>query len=204
MCSMKVTVSYVYDTRSTLGLVVHSLSYLDKLILTKSKMDDLLSVMQIIDRNADKFAEGDYLQVCNFLKKAYNKRSDPVYFFDYENFATLPFGSSEYEIQYFYDHYFDKALNFDSDFIQGQIQYLRKELYQNQPIQRISKTIRESVTRHYSIMYGAHVEDINTNVVTSMCRSYIQIENDFRRKYRDAIEKRIEWLEQADDRLDDM
>jgi hypothetical protein len=37
-----------------------------------------------------------------------------------------------------------------------------------------------------------------------MCRSYIQIENDFRRKYRDAIEKRIEWLEQADDRLDDM
>ncbi len=66
-------------------------------------MDDLLSVMQIIDRNSEKFAEGDYLEVCNLLKKAYNKRSDPVFFFDYENFGIPPTQESEYVDRYLND-----------------------------------------------------------------------------------------------------
>jgi hypothetical protein len=82
-------------------------------------MDNLLGAMQIIDRNSTKFAEGDYLEVCNLLKKAYDRRSDPVYFFNYDDFRILPVGSESSGIifEYFYDHYFEKALQFDSDFI---------------------------------------------------------------------------------------
>lgn len=169
-------------------------------------MDDLQSVMQILDRNSGKFAEGDYLEVCNLLKKAYNKRSDPVFFFDYENFSIPPTQETQHVYQYFNDFYFDKALNLDSDFLQGQINYLQKELMEYQPIRRASKYVKESVEQHYFMLYGQSINDIDETVrkqaIKSLCTSYITIENNFRQKYREAIEKRLEWLEQADDRLD--
>lgn len=167
-------------------------------------MDDLLSVMQIIDRNSEKFADGDYLEVCNLLKKAYNKRSDPVFFFDYENFGIPPTQESEYVYRYFNDYYFDKALNLDSDFLQGQINYLQKELVEYQPIRRASKYVKESVEQHYFMLYGQSIGDIDDKALKSLCKSYITIENNFRQKYRDAIEKKLEWLEQADDHLDEV
>ena len=171
-------------------------------------MDDLLSAMQIIDRNSDKLKEGDYLQLCNILKKAYNQRSDTVYFFDYENFTTHPIGTSEYELRYFYDYYFDRALSFDSDYLQGQIQYLRRELSMNQPIHRISKNIRETVSKHYALLYDVSLEDIELDgrkkEIESICKSYIQIENDFRRRYCIAIEKKLDSLEHADEHLDEV
>lgn len=50
-------------------------------------MEDLQSVMSIIDRYTEAITEGDYLDLCNKLRDAYNKRTDPVYMFDYENFS---------------------------------------------------------------------------------------------------------------------
>ncbi len=44
-------------------------------------MDELLEVMQLIDKNSDKLSEGDYLDICNRLKNAYSKRADPEFFF---------------------------------------------------------------------------------------------------------------------------
>jgi hypothetical protein len=37
-----------------------------------------------------------------------------------------------------------------------------------------------------------------------MCKAFIDVENNFREKYRQSIERRIQWLEQADDRLDNI
>jgi hypothetical protein len=169
-------------------------------------MDDLLRAMQLIDKHSDVLPEGDYLDICNHLKNAYNRRTDPVYFFDYDNFTILPIGPSNETFQYFHDYYFDKALNVDSDFIQGQISYLQKELNEARPIRRITKTVRDRVIRHYCHIHGINTEDVYTGFskrnIVSMCKAYVAIENDFREKYRDAIEKRIQWLEQSDDRLD--
>ena len=69
-------------------------------------MENLLRVMQIIDKHSDSFAEGEYLEVCNLLKDAYNKRADPVYLFDYDNFAIAPVGTTSLIFQYFYDYFF--------------------------------------------------------------------------------------------------
>ena len=170
-------------------------------------MDDLLQVLQLIDKHSKILPEGDYLELCKHLKKAYNKRADPVYFFDYEDFRIPSIGPSQETLNYFYDYYFDKALNMYGDFIQGQISYLEKELIEAQPIKRITKKIREKVVRHYWYMHGLtleEVEDIDFPVkeMSSMCKAYMNIENDFRDKYRVAIEKKIEWLKESDERLD--
>lgn len=80
-------------------------------------MNDLLQAMQIIDKHSTSLPEGEYIELCKHLKNAYNKRVDPVYFFDYEDFRIHPIGPSEETFRYFYDYYFDKALNMDLSLI---------------------------------------------------------------------------------------
>ena len=53
-------------------------------------MDDLLQVMQIVDSHSNVLPEGDYLEICKHLKNAYNKRADPVYFFDHDSVLIFP------------------------------------------------------------------------------------------------------------------
>ena len=82
------------------------------------------------------------------------------------------------------------------------------ELVDAQPIKRITKRVRERVVRHYCYMNGLSDEEVEIEFpekdLQSMCRSFVDVENDFRFKYRSAIEKKLEWLEQSDDNLDDM
>lgn len=165
-------------------------------------MDDLLRAMQLIDKHSDKLPEGDYLDICNHLKRAYNKRVDPVYFFDYDDFAILPIGPSAETFQYFHDYFFDKALNLDSDYIRGQISYLEKELGECRPVKRITKRVRDRVLRHYCQIHGVESAVFSKKDLDSMCKAYVGVENDFRARYRASIEQRINWLEQSDDHLD--
>jgi len=37
-----------------------------------------------------------------------------------------------------------------------------------------------------------------------MCKSFIDTENEFRERYCATVEKRLEWLEEADHRLGEM
>ena len=171
-------------------------------------MDDLLQAMQLIDKHSDKLPEGDYLEICNCLKNAYNKRADPVYFFDYDTFSIPQIGPTREIFQYFHDYYFDKALSIDSDFIHGQITYLEKEIQEGQPIQRITKKVRNDVKRHYCFIHGLDTEEVDVGFSEAdwnqMSKTYVEIENDFRAKYLEAVKKRLEWLEESDDRLDTM
>ena len=171
-------------------------------------MDDFLQAMQLIDKHSDKLPEGDYLEICNRLKNAYNKRADPVYFFDYDTFSIPQIGPTREIFQYFHDYYFDKALSIDSDFIHGQITYLEKEIQEGQPIQRITKKVRNDVKRHYCFIHGLDTEEVDVGFSEAdwnqMSKTYVEIENDFRAKYLEAVKKRLEWLEESDDRLDTM
>jgi hypothetical protein len=171
-------------------------------------MDDLLQVMQLIDKHSKVLPEGDYLELCKHLKKAYNKMTDPIYFFEYDTFSIPQIGTTTEVFQYFSDHYFDKALSIDNDFIQGQITYLEKELLDNQPIKRITKKVRSDVKRHYCFIHGLDTEELNIGFSEldwkKMSTRYVEIENDFRKKYCESIMKKLEWLEESDDRLDIM
>ncbi len=117
-------------------------------------MDSLMQAMHLIDKHSDKIPEGDYLEICNNLKKAYTTRTDPLLFFDYENIRICP-DDGDLNIAYFYiDHYFERAIDTDGDFIQSQINYLENEISLHSPLQRISKSLRERVLRQYCTIGG--------------------------------------------------
>ena len=91
-------------------------------------MENLLKAMQLIDKHSNVLPEGDYLEICNNLKSAYNKRSDPVMFFDYVNFHIIPMSDDQRVVSYFNNYYIDRSIELDSDFNQLQINYLESEL----------------------------------------------------------------------------
>lgn len=162
-------------------------------------MENLMKAMRVIDQNSSLIPEGDYLEICNYLKAAYNQRSDPESFFDYENFRILPPSQDDGIVSYFYNHYLDVALEFDIDFIYSQIHYLENELVNYKSIRRISKPLKKRVLKHYCRIYnvdpGEGEQYFEPKLLTKLCRSYIEIENDFRSRYREVIEKKILWLE---------
>jgi len=170
-------------------------------------MEDLQSVMSIIDRYTEAITEGDYLELCNKLRDAYNKRTDPVYMFDYENFSIPPVGPDNRTLQYFYDTFYERAVDFDSDFVNEQLAYLTRELEMNQPLKRISPRIKEQVKYHYCRMQNISRSELDESTVINhkdfkiTCRTFLYMENAFRSKYRDGIEQRIQWLMFAQDDL---
>lgn len=171
-------------------------------------MENLLRAMQLIDEHSSKIPEGDYLEICNNLKSAYNKRSDPVLFFDYENFRIAPMSDNQHVLRYFNNYFIDRAVEIDSDFVHIQMNYLESELSNHQPIRRISKPLRERVLRHYYRIYTVEPDDrpdyFDKSTITKFCRSYIELENEFRSRYRDAIVKRLHWLEDSNDNLNEI
>ena len=173
-------------------------------------MTELLRVMQIIDENSNVLPEGNYLELCNLLKKAYEVRTDPVFLFQYEHFRIPPIAPVDM-FQYFYDYYYDKSVGMDSDFIHGQIRYLEDELDTNQPLKRITKTVRETVMRHCCMIYGDITSELTLeemNLTTAefreKCKTYIEVENDFRAKYRNSVVQKIMWLEESDGHLESL
>jgi hypothetical protein len=171
-------------------------------------MENLMKAMRVIDQNSSLIPEGDYLEICNYLKAAYNQRSDPESFFDYENFRILPPSQDDGIVSYFYNHYLDVALEFDIDFIYSQIHYLENELVNYKSIRRISKPLKKRVLKHYCRIYnvdpGEGEQYFEPKLLTKLCRSYIEIENDFRSRYREVIEKKILWLEEAKERFEEI
>lgn len=164
-----------------------------------------MQAMHLIDKHSDKIPEGDYLEICNNLKKAYTTRTDPLLFFDYENIRICP-DDGDLNIAYFYiDHYFERAIDTDGDFIQSQINYLENEISLHSPLQRISKSLRERVLRQYCTIGGVDPEvryqHFNKQFITKCCRVYIELENEFRSRYREAIMKRIYILEETIENL---
>tara|TARA_B100000768_G_scaffold173727_1_gene183259 strand:+ start:1347 stop:1853 length:507 start_codon:yes stop_codon:yes gene_type:complete len=166
-------------------------------------MAELQRVMQIIDQNSNVLPEGDYLEVCNLLKKSYDTRTDPMYLFNYDDFR-IPHVTPSTMFRYFYDYYFDTALRSDSDFINAQIRYLEDELEVNQPLKRITKKIREIVKDHYYMSNGHEENDLTLEDTEfrKLCKAYMTVENSFRSDYRNSIVQKIIWLEECEMGLD--
>ena len=169
-------------------------------------MEDLRSIMSIIDRYTEVMTEGDYLELCNKLRDAYNKRSDPVYMFDYENFAIPPVGPDDRTLQYFYEMFYERAADLDIDFVNEQLAYLSRELALNRPLKRVQPTIKAQVKYHYCRMNNLDRSQFDESMVhhkdfKATCRTFLYLENNFRAKYRNGLEQRIDWLTVASDDL---
>lgn len=171
-------------------------------------MTELLRVMEIIDQNSNVLSEGEYLEVCNLLKKSYDVRTEPIFIFNYDEFNIPPIAPMN-TFEYFYDYYFDKALTLDCDLISLQINYLQDEINSNQEVKRLTKGIRETMRKHLCMINGditgelsLEDMDVNASEFRKICKNYIHVENYFRLKYRNLLKQRIERLEGAYDHLD--
>lgn len=154
--------------------------------------------MQIIDRNSDKFGDGEYLQICNHLKSAYASRTDPVYLFDYEETRRI-------ENSLMFESFYDKAIDADYNYLQGQINYLRRERTDHKKLIRITKRVKLDAQYDFCEMMGlsdADWEELSVGAKNQVFNRYLLHENEFRERYREKISHQIGRIQDAIDGLD--
>lgn len=197
-------------------------------MINSLRMEDLRHVMRIIDGNAHNMSEGDYLELCNLLRKIYKDKElkDMSTLIDYENFDVFVNTDSDEVIDYFYDRYYIEAMNSEEQFIHMQITYLQDEISNNQKLKRITPRIKSAAIRHYCTMHKIILtqytpeclEEYNNTRgydlgypgttfkegLQAMCKSYMTVENHFRELYCKALERRISKLNSWLDELEQM
>jgi len=190
-------------------------------------MEDLRTVMQVIDQNAHNLPEGDYLKLCNTMRKLYKDKNSQNLrtIVDYENFNILPENESDNVLDHFHDYYYNESMMNEEYFIENQIEHLRRELSLNNPIKRVTKSIKEKAITQYCALHGIYLEyydeetlrkrmdehgcdigDSGTKFdkgVRRLYKSYIAFENAYREIYRRGLNRKISelngWLESLDD-----
>ena len=191
-------------------------------------MEDLRAVMQIIDKNSPSLPEGDYLELCNRMKKLYKVKGGYRTIFNYDTSIIEQhlIIDDEDAINYFEDYYFDTALVLDRHYLEMQMEYLLSERDRYKPLKRMTKNVKRDAIAHYCNLhnvlldeytaenlkvyhneYGFVLGDPNTpfdKALNQMYKSYMFIENEFRYNTRRLIEKRIERVDALIDELDNM
>jgi hypothetical protein len=189
-------------------------------------MEDLRNVMRLVDNNSQNISEGDYLELCNLLRKIYKDRElkDMTTLIDYEHFDIFVNMDTDQAADYFYDRYYLNGISNEEDFINVQINYLQDEIRNNQKLKRISPSVKCSAIRHYCSMHNILLDEYTPKCLKefndihgydlgvpgtpfesglySMCKSYMIVENQFREIYCKAVEKRISklnaWLDEIE------
>lgn len=182
-------------------------------------MEDLHAIMQIIDNNSNSIPEGQYLELCNRMRKLYKLNGDYKTLFDYEesiinilNINTDDDGHT----RYFENHYLDTSIDVDRMYLENQIEYLTREEESFRPLKRVSKTVRYFAIKQYCDMNNIRLErntseclkkfhEENGLTLGSGCRgfnlslkriykTYMAVENNYRHRMRTLINKRIDQL----------
>ena len=190
-------------------------------------MEDLRAVMRLIDENAVKLPEGDYLEICNRLQSIFRTREaiEMTPIFDYENFNFYVEDVTDTALDHFYDHFYTESIENDIDFLHAQRNYLKNEFIQYKPIKRVTKYIKHQAIVHYCLMHkvtldrytpeclkehhDTHGYDLGSNrdsfekSLKQMYKSYLLIENHYRDIYRSSIRVKINklngWIENFGD-----
>lgn len=191
-------------------------------------MEELRNVMRLIDENSHKLSEGDYLTLCNLLRKIFiDKQSEEwCTLIDYELFDVYTPGQRDEVMDHFHDYFYNISMANEEAYLRMQIDYLNDELKDNKPIKRVTKYVKHNAIRQYCELNNVRISkydeehllaymnehklDIGDpgtyfkNGVKKMYRSYIAIENTFREMYREAIQERIYKLNSWIVSLDEM
>jgi hypothetical protein len=190
-------------------------------------MEDLRTVMQVIDQNAHNLPEGDYLKLCNTMRKLYKDKTSQHLqtIVDYENFDIITENESDDVLDHFHDYFYNESMMNEEYFIESQIEHLRRELLLNNPIKRVTKAIKERAITQYCALHGIQLECYDEETlrkrmdehgcdigetgtkfnrgVRRLYKSYIAFENAYREVYRRGLHRKISelqgWLESLEE-----
>jgi hypothetical protein len=179
--------------------------------------------MRILDQHSEKLPEGVYLEVCNHLQNVYKERNkrDMSTLIDYANFDILLDDQTDDVLDHFYDYYYSISLMNEENFFLEQKRYLQSELDSNEPIRRITKSVKFEAIKQYCMLHNIvldHYDEDNLRIhldqaecdlgdigtsfdkgIKNLYKSYVALENTYRLTYSSAIEKRLNtingWLE---------
>ena len=191
-------------------------------------MEDLRAIMRLVDENAIKLPEGDYLEICNRLQKIFKSKeaAEMTPIFDYENFNFFVEDVTDAALDYFHDHYYTQSIDNDVDFLAAQKSYLLNELHHYKPITRVTHYVKSQTIAHYCFMHEITLDchtpeclkehhdthgynlgddrDSFDKSLKQMYKSYLHIENSYREMYRSLIQVKISKLNGWIDAFGDM
>jgi len=190
-------------------------------------MEELRNVMRVIDENSHRLPEGDYLTMCNLMRKIYNHKQSEEWttLVDYELFDVYTPNESDDVLDHFHDYFYNISINNEETYLRIQIEYLQDELINNKPIKRVTNYVKHNAIKQYCeinhfILNRYDEEHLRQYMDEQQCdigpagtpfkkgvktiyKSYIAIENTYRELYCEAIKKRIRklysWLSSLDD-----
>lgn len=183
--------------------------------------------MQVIDQNVHNLPEGDYLKLCNTMRKLYkDKMSQHLQtIVDYENFVILTENDSDDVLDHFHDYFYSESILNEEYFVHSQLEHLRRELSLNNPIKRVTKAIKERAITQYCNLHEIQLERYDEETlrkrmdehgcdigesgtkfergVRRLYKSYIAFENAYREIYRRGLHRKISelqgWLESLEE-----
>lgn len=191
-------------------------------------MEHIRNVMRIIDENCHNLSEGDYLALCNSLRKIFNDKEEREWstLVDYELFDIYTPDQSDEVLDYFHDYFFNVSMQNEETFLRMQIEYLEDELMYNKPIKRISQYVKRQAINEYCNLHNIVLETRNEEnlrkyleendrhigkpgvkferAIKGLYRSYISIENTYREMYSRALKNRIRKIYDWFNRLDQL
>ena len=191
-------------------------------------MEHIRHVMRIIDENSHNLSEGDYLALCNSLRKIFNDKEQREWstLVDYETFDIHTPGESDEVLDHFHDYFFNVSLQNEESFLRFQIDYLEDELMCNKPIKRISKYVKSQAINEYCNLHNITLEMRDEEhlrkyleengqyigkpgirferAIKGLYRSYISLENTYREIYSRALKTRIRKIYDWFNRMDEL
>lgn len=176
-------------------------------------MNAIKKIMTLIDKNSQALPEGDYLEICQALKEAYQEPSNPVSIF--RDAVMDDLGDDDDSTSYFTEYYNDYAFSIECDYNHTQIEILEKMCADMKPLSYATATIKDLAIRHYCSIN--HIHDIefteeglrryledSGNVLSAthekrgfkaavkeMYKSFLVLENTFRQECVQAFKNKI-------------
>jgi len=176
-------------------------------------MNAIKKIMTLIDKNSHTLPEGEYLEICQALKEAYQDPSKPASIF--RDTVMDELGDDDDSSSYFTEYYNNFAFRIECDYNYTQIEMLKKMCVDMKPLSYATAAIKDLAIRHYcsinhihdieftedglrqyledtgNILCATHEKRGFKPAVKQMYKSFLVLENTFREECVEAFKHKI-------------
>jgi hypothetical protein len=159
--------------------------------------EDLKNAMRIIDKYSDKIPEGDYLELCNSMRDAYNQH-EMQQTQNYVARSIFPENlhindvrvDDEESLVYFYEVFEERMRKIDVTLKRQEMRSITRIVHGLPPLRRRTNKITEEVIRHFCNIHNVEIPEYTAECfeefiapkdqLDKLCFDYMNTENKFR------------------------